>query len=196
MKINIRRKLLIVDERQEVMGRADGAPLVKVAVVSIVENPLVDRFEVDLKPLISASRELGEEMAARAVPALAGHEAQSYGKAGLVGVRGEQEHANALLTTIFADPFRKAIGGAGAWISSMTKVGGPGTLIDVPMNSIHDVYVRSHYDGMSLVIPDAPLPDEIAIMFCFATRGRLNARVGGLTYDEASRRASAIRMPA
>ena len=32
---------------------------------------------------------------------------------------------------------------------------------------------------MSLMLPDAPLPDEIAIIFCLANRGRLNARVGG-----------------
>ena len=76
---------------------------------------------------------------------------------------GEQEHANALLTTAFANPLRDAIGGAKAWISSMTKMGGPGTLIDIPMNHKDDVYVRSHYDGMSLVLTESPMPDEIAV---------------------------------
>ena len=33
-----------------------------------------------------------------------------------------------------------------------------------------------------LVLPDAPLPDEIALIFCLATRGRPNARVGGMSY--------------
>jgi hypothetical protein len=47
-----------------------------------------------------------------------------------------------------------------------------------------DIYVRSHYDGMSVVVPDAPMPDEIAVIFCIANRGRLNARVGGLTHEE------------
>ena len=70
----------------------------------------------------------------------------------------------------------------------MTKVAGPGTLIDVPMNCKDDIYVRSHYDGMSLVLPDAPLPDEIAIIFCLASRGRLNARVGGMTFASAKSR--------
>ena len=112
---------------------------------------------------------------------------QSYGKAGLVGVRGEQEHANALLTTVFANPFRAAIGGA-AWISSVTKVGAPGTPIDVPLNCIDDVYVRSHYDAISLCLPDTPMPDEIALIFCVSSGGRLNARVGGLSYAEAAAR--------
>ena len=111
-------------------------------------------------------------------------------KVGLVrvGLAGEQEHANALLTTAFANPFRDALGGADAWISSMTKVAAPGTLIDVPMNHKDDVYVRSHYDGMSLQLPGIPMPDEVALIFCLATRGRPNARVGGMTHEEVLKR--------
>src|SRR5262245_27983427 len=118
---------------------------------------------------------------------------QSYGKGGLVGLAGEQEHANALLTTAFADPFRKAIGSGDAWISSFTKVGAPGTSIDIPMNHKDDVYVRSHYDGMTIALADTPMPDEIALIFCIANRGRLNARVGGLTHDEVVARRSTRR---
>lgn len=70
----------------------------------------------------------------------------------------------------------------------MTKVAAPGAVIDIPMNCIEDVYVRSHYDGMTLMLPDAPMPDEIALIFCLANRGRINARVGGMTYEEALQR--------
>ncbi len=45
---------------------------------------------------------------------------------------------------------------------------------------------------MSLMLPGAPLPDEIALIFCVASRGRLNARVGGLSYAE-SLKVSAAR---
>jgi hypothetical protein len=48
------------------------------------------------------------------------YEVQSYGKAGIAGLAGEQEHANALLTTAFADPLRAAVNGGRAWISSFT----------------------------------------------------------------------------
>jgi len=189
--LKIRRTFTIVEERRIEAGRAADIPLRKVATVMVLENPFAGRFVEDLSPLINASPALGAEMAKPAVAALAPYTAQSYGKAGLVGVGGEQEHANALLTTVFANPIRDAIGGGDAWISSMTKVAAPGTLIDVPMNCVDDVYVRSHYDGMSLVLPDAPLPDEIAIIFCIANRGRLNARVGGMTYDEAHKKRKA-----
>ena len=64
------------------------------------------------------------------------------------------------------------------------------------MNSIDDVYIRSHYGTMSLALPDAPLPDEIALIFCFATGGRLNARVGGLTIEDVRKQRAAVKAPA
>jgi hypothetical protein len=128
---------------------------------------------------------LGKELGGLALSAFGQHEIQSYGKGGIVGLDGEQEHANALLTTAFANPIRDLLGGGDAWISSFTKKAAPGTSIDIPMNHKDDIYVRSHYDGMSVVVPDAPMPNEVAIIFCLANRGRLNARVGGLTHEDA-----------
>ncbi|WP_454918848.1 amino acid synthesis family protein [Xanthobacter sediminis] len=193
MKLKVRRNVIIRDEIRETRGQVAEPPVRKIAVVSVVENPFVDRFQEDLSPLIEASVELGHAMAALGARALEGEEVQSYGKAGLVGVQGEQEHANALLTTAFATPFRDMIGLAPAWISSVTKVAAPGATIDIPVNNIHDVYVRSHYDTMSFAIADIPLPDEIAVIFCMVTRGRIGARVGGMTHDEAVRQSQAAR---
>lgn len=184
MPLTIRRTFTFSETRRQEAGRVSNQPLVRVAAVAVVENPCAGRYVEDLKPMIDDSAALGRELAQIALAAFGDNEVQSYGKGGLVGVAGEQEHANALLTTTFANPFRDAIGGADAWISSFTKVGGPGTPIDIPMNHKDDVYVRSHYDGMTVTIPDAPMPDEIAIIFCLANRGRLNARVGGLTHEE------------
>lgn len=188
MKLKVRRNVVIRDEIMETRGQLADPPLRKIAVVSVVENPLVGQFGVDLSPLIEASVDLGRAMAEIGARALDGEEVQSYGKAGLVGVQGEQEHANALLTTAFATPFRDMIGVAPAWISSVTKVAGPGATIDIPVNNVHDVYVRSHYDTMSFAIADIPMPDEIAVIFCMVTRGRIGARVGGMTHDEAVQR--------
>jgi hypothetical protein len=184
MTITIRRTLVIVEERREEAGRATNMPLRRVAAVAVVENPYAKRYVEDLTPMINDSVRLGEEIAALALSAFGKHEVQSYGKGGIVGLDGEQEHANALLTTAFANPIRDAIGGGDAWISSFTKKAAPGASIDIPMNHRDDIYVRSHYDGMSIVLPDAPMPDEVAIIFCLANRGRLNARVGGLTHDQ------------
>jgi hypothetical protein len=183
MKLKIRRTYTFVENRSIEAGRA-AATLRKVAAVLVIENPYAGRYVKDLTPMIKASAALGRELAAMAAAAMAPYKAQSLGKGALVGIAGEQEHANALLTTEFAEPLRELLGGGKAWISSMTKVGAPGTMIDIPMNCKDALYVRSHYDGMTLVLTDAPMPDEIAVILCLANRGRLNARVGGLTYDK------------
>ena len=76
------------------------------------------------------------------------------------------------------------VGGGEAWISSATKVAPAGAQIDIPLAYKDEVYVRSHYDAITLTLPDAPRPDEIVIIAAVATGGRVNARVGGITVDE------------
>jgi hypothetical protein len=185
MDITPRRVLSITDDRHWDAGTTSAPPLRKVAVIAVLENPFAGRHGADLSAMIAASEALGRRMGEILVRALDGMAVQSYGKGGIVGLAGEQEHANALLTTRFANPLRDAIGGGDAWISSFTKVAPPGEAIDIPLNNIHDVYVRSHYDGMTVALPGGPLSDEIAIIFCAATGGRINARVGGMTHESA-----------
>jgi hypothetical protein len=184
MKPDIRRTYAFLEEKRVEASQAAQVPLRRAAVVVVLKNPHVSKFVQDLSPMIESSVEIGALMASTLKQAFGEHEIQSYGKGGIVGVLGEQEHANAMLTTAFADPIRRMIGQADAWISSFTKVGAPGCTIDVPMNHKDDVYVRSHYDGMTITVPGTPEPDEIALIFCVANRGRLNARVGGLTHEQ------------
>lgn len=186
MQIQVRSFHTFVEHKLMEAGRKSDTPLRKVAAVAVVWNPYAGRYTENLSPLIEASADLGRELAALAVRAMEPYGAQSYGKGGIVGTAGEQEHANALITTTFADPLRKAIGGGTAWIASFTKRAAPGTSIDVPLAYKDALYVRSHYDGMTIMLPDSPQPDEIAIIVCLANRGRLNARVGGLAQGEAS----------
>lgn len=189
MKLVVRRSWVVSEVVYELAGQAADVPLRKTAAIAVVHNPYAGRYVQDLKPMIEASVELGRWLAGELKSALGGTPVQSYGKGGVVGIAGEQEHANALLTTAAAEPLREVVGGGKAWISSMTKVAGPDAVIDIPMNHKDEVYVRSHYDGMTLMLPGAPLPDEIAVIFCVSNRGRINARVGGLTHDEVMRRA-------
>jgi hypothetical protein len=89
-----------------------------------------------------------------------------------------------LLTTIFAEPVRAALGGGKAWVPSTGKRGGPGTVIDIPLAHKDALYVRSHYDSVTALFGDAPNRDEVLIAFAFATRGRLHARLGGIPASE------------
>lgn len=183
MRLQIRKWFSFVEHHVD-HDHEQSVPLRKVAVVAVVENPYAGRQVEDLQPMIVASEEIGRDMGKRLLDALGPYQVQSYGKAGIAGLAGEQEHANALLTTTFANPLRDAVGGGKAWISSFTKRAPPGTPIDVPLASKDALYVRSHYDGMTVVLPDAPLPDEIAVIFCVANRGRIGARVGGLKFED------------
>src|SRR2546425_4834847 len=184
MELKIRMISTFVEHRLEEAGRNAEIPLRKVAVVEVVKNPYARQYVEDLQPLINASVALGTELSKLAVDTLAPYKAQSYGKAGIVGMDGEQEHANALLTTAFANPLRDAVGGGKAWISSFTKRAAPGASIDIPLACKDALYVRSHYDGMTITLPDAPLPNELAIIVAFANRGRPNHRVGGLAAND------------
>ena len=60
--------------------------------------------------------------------------------------------------------------------------------MDVPLCYKDAIWVRSHYDAITVAVPDAPVPDEIVVGAAVANRGRLNARLGGMAKEEASAR--------
>ena len=163
---------------------ADGEPLRKFAIGACIHNPFAGRYEPDLAPWIGPSPELGREFGRRIREAAQGQAIESYGKACLVGIDGEYEHGNALLTNPAANPIRDSVGGGKSWVPSTGKRGGPGTTIDIPLAHKDALYVRSHYDTISAMFADGPNRDEVLIIWAFATRGRLNARLGGLKASE------------
>ncbi len=73
---------------------------------------------------------------------------------------------------------------------SATKRAAPGSVIDVPLAFKDEIWVRSHYDALEVRVPDAPLPDEIVVIAAVASRGRINARLGGMTLAQATGRSS------
>jgi hypothetical protein len=178
--MQIKRTLTFIEEIALEAGQRVEPPLRKVAVAAVVDNPFAGRFERDLDDLVKASAGIGEHICRLAVSLLAPHKAESYGKAALIGTNGEQEHGVAMLTTVFGNVMREAAGGGKAWISSFTKRAAPGATIDIPLAHKDALYVRSHYDGITVTLPDAPRADELAIICAFASRGRPNHRVGGL----------------
>jgi hypothetical protein len=159
---------------------ADGGLLCKFVIAAAIHNPYAGRFEKDLSAFIEASPMIGAEFGRRISEACAGMPIQSYGKACMVGIDGEYEHGNALLTNPAANPVREAVGGGKSWVPSTGKRGGPGTAIDIPLAHKDALYVRSHYDTVTATFNDAPSRDELIVIWAFATRGRLHARLGGL----------------
>ena len=163
---------------------ADGDALRKFVLAACIHNPYAGRYEPDLSAWIEGSVALGQEFGRRIRDAAAGQAIESYGKAILVGVDGEYEHGNALLTNPAANPIREALGGGKSWVPSTGKRGGPGTTLDIPLAHKDALYVRSHYDTITALFNDGPNRDEVIVCWAFATRGRLNARLGGLKASE------------
>lgn len=161
-------------------GQADGEPVRRIVIAAAIHNPYAGRLSDDLSGIVAESDLLGREFGGRVIAAAGGVPVQSYGKACLVGALGEYEHGNAFLTQVFADPVRDSVGGGKAWVPSTGKVAGPGAVIDIPLAHKDALYVRSHYDTISVSFGDAPRPDEVVIAFAFASRGRLRARLGGI----------------
>ena len=183
--MQMRKIITAIEETYSEAGRAAKTPLRKVAVIAIIKNPFAgEAYQQDLSSLTEASEALGKQITGLASKAMKPYTMQSYGKASVVGTAGEQQHGAAMVTTIYGNMMRDAAGGGAAWISSTSKRMETGGIIDVPLAHKDALYVRSHYDTMTVMIPDAPLPDEIAVICCYANRGQLNARVGGLEAQE------------
>lgn len=186
MKARIRKIVTVVEETRSEMGRPVDPPARRAAAIAVIENPFAGEYVEDLSPLIEMGEELGGLLAQRAVSALGieGPEAESYGKAAAVGENGELEHAAALLHPKMGTPVRKVLGKGAALIPSSKKRGGPGAVLDIPLGHKDAAYVRSHFDGMEVRIPDAPRADEIVVAVAVTDSGRPLPRVGGLKKEE------------
>ncbi len=183
--MDIRKIVVLVEEVRTEGGRADGGPpLRKVAALAIINNPYAGRaFSESLEDLVEPSGDLARLLATHAIQALE-TSVESYGKGAIVGLAGEQEHANACLTSVFGDAFREVVGGGKAWVPSVTKRAGPGASLDIPVCYREAIWVRSHYDAITVAVAEAPLPDEILVGLAVTNRGRINARLGGLRKED------------
>lgn len=158
MGLEIRSFHSFLEERCVEAGVVASPPLRKVAVAAVVTNPCAGRYVEDLSPLTDGSVEVGREIASRAVGLMKPYRVESYAKAAVVGFDGEVEHAEAVLTTVFGDTMRDAVGGGKAWIPHFAKLAAPGSPLDIPLAHKDALFVRSHYDGMTIAISDAPRP--------------------------------------
>jgi Amino acid synthesis len=164
-------------------GRELERPLRRVAVAVVCSNPYAGRWSDDLSELIDLGEVLGDELMRRCQEALGGP-VESYGKGGIVGEHGELEHIAAVLHPKFGAPTRGRVGGVSI-LPSVKKRAAMGASLDVPLHHIKAMLVRSHFDAMSITVPDAPGADELLLALAVADGGRPFARVGGLLADDA-----------
>jgi hypothetical protein len=184
-ELEIRRFYSVSEEVVREGGRPVDRPVIRVAVAAVIGNPFAGAFVDHLNLLIEFGEMLGGLLTKRAVALLGDAPAESFGKAAIVGLTGELEHAAALLHPKFGAPMRAALGGGAAIIPSTKKMGGPGDAIDVPLHYKDAAFVRSHFDAIEVRVPAAPREDEIVVIAALSSGGRPFARVGGLQREEA-----------
>ncbi|RZF30629.1 amino acid synthesis family protein [Paraburkholderia sp. UYCP14C] len=186
MAIRLRKLVVQVDETRIEMGQAVEPPARRAVAIAVIDNPYAGRYEPKLDALIEAGEELGALLGKRCVEALgiAPGEAQSYGKAAIVGEAGELEHAAAILHPKLGAPLRAAVEKGAALVPSAKKIGTLGTAIDVPLGHKDAAYVRSHFDAIEARVADAPRANEIVVAVAVTASGRPLPRIGGLQANE------------
>ncbi len=79
---------------------------------------------------------------------------------------------------------RSLVGGVSI-LPSVKKRGGQGATLDIPVHHIKAMLVRSHFDAVEIMVPDAPAADELLVALAVTNGGRPHARVGGLRAEDA-----------
>jgi hypothetical protein len=186
MKSQIRKIIVQVDEVLQEAGQAVNPPTRRALAMAVIANPYAGKFSDNLDILMDIGEELGGLLGERCVKALGikPEEAQSYGKAAIVGEAGELEHAAAILHPKLGAPLRKAVSKGAALVPSAKKQGTLGTAIDVPLGHKDAAFVRSHFDAMEARVSDAPRANEIVVAVVVTDSGRPLPRTGGLQVQE------------
>jgi hypothetical protein len=186
MAIKLRKLVVQVDETRIEMGQTIDPPARRAVAIAVIDNPYAGRYEAKLDALIEAGEELGALLGNRCVEALgiAPGDAQSYGKAAIVGEAGELEHAAAILHPKLGAPLRAAVEKGAALVPSAKKMGTLGTAIDVPLGHKDAAFVRSHFDAIEARVSDAPRANEIVVAVAVTASGRPLPRIGGLQVSE------------
>jgi Amino acid synthesis len=183
--VDIRKRLVIVEDIFHEGGPRAGTPYRRGAIVSVIRNPFSGRYAEDILGFSDDLKPLGLEMALALIEALGGDpkRIEGYGKGAIVGSAGEIEHG-ALWHAPGGYAMREALGGAKAIVPSAKKVAGVGARLDVPVTHINASYVRSHFDSVEVGVTDAPRADEIALILAMTTGPRVHNRAGGLKASE------------
>lgn len=186
MSVLIRKTLLSIETTLIEGGRTAPVPLKLIAAAAVVKNPWAGMgFVEDLKPAIhSLAPVLGELLTGMIIDAAGGGDrVEGYGKAAVVGLDGEVEHASALIHTLrFGNHYRQAVG-AKTYLAFTNTRGPANCPIMIPLMDKNDEGRRSHYLTIQFAIPDAPAADEIVVALGASIGGRPHHRIGDRYQD-------------
>ena len=103
---------------------------------------------------------------------------EGCGKASVVGMGREIEHAQAMTHTLnFGNQFREAIA-AKSYLAFSNTWGAANRAITIPLMDKHDAGRRSHYQTIQTSVVDAQVYDEVLIVLGASIGGHPNHRIG------------------
>ncbi|MBT6256933.1 MAG: amino acid synthesis family protein [Alphaproteobacteria bacterium] len=170
-------------------GKEAEQPLVLFGAAAVIKNPWAGRgFVEDLMPEIRVfGPKMGQILTDQMLELGGGGDTiEALGKASMVGLDGELEHASAIIHTVnYGNVLRKAVGGT-AYLG-FTSTRGPGnTQLNIPLMDKNDTGRRSHYLTVQMHIHDAPADQELIVAFGGSTGGRPHHRIGDRYSDLAA----------
>ena len=186
MNLEIRKFTKFVDKTFIEGGKKAKDPVLLVSVAAVIENPWAGKgFVEDLKPeILDLAPQLGDLLVPELTKEIgSGEKILAYGKAAMVGLNGEIEHASAFIHTLrFGNKFRDAVGGT-SYLSFTNTRGPAGAKISIPMMHKTDAGLRPFYLTHEFTIHDAPNEDEIVVAIGGSPTGRAHARTGDRYQD-------------
>ena len=166
MTLQIRKFAKFVDKTFIEGGKKAKQPVLLVSVAAVIKNPWAGKgFVEDLKPeILSYAPKIGDLLVPELIKEVgSGDKVLAYGKAAVVGLSGEIEHASAFIHTLrFGNKFRDAVGGT-SYLSFTNTRGPAGCKISIPMMHKTDAGLRPYYLTHEFNIPDAPFEDALVV---------------------------------
>lgn len=184
MSVEIRRTLLHIQTTHEEGGRSVPEPTKLIAALAIIKNPWFGRGYVeDLRPEIREAGPVLGKLLTDMILDVTGDKLEGYGKASVVGMGGEIEHAQGLAHTLwFGNQFRDAVN-AKTYLAFTNTRGAAGCSLMIPLMDKDDAGRRSHYQTIHLTVPDAPAEDELIIALGASIGGHPHHRIGNRYID-------------
>jgi hypothetical protein len=184
MPAEIRRTILNIQTTHIEGGKGVPEPTKLIAAMVIIKNPWHGRGWVeDLSPEV---RDIGSEIGkllTSMILDVTGDRLEGYGKASIVGMGGEIEHAQALTHSLwFGNQFRDAVK-AKTYLAFTNTRGAAGTSLMIPLMDKDDGGRRSHYQTIHLSVQDAPAEDEIIVALGASIGGHPLHRIGDRYQD-------------
>ena len=181
----------IVLYREDVLsenGVEPARPARRAVAAAVIANPWLGTGPtVDLNPEVEViAPVLARVLTDRLADALGGVDAiEAFGKAAIVGTAGEIEHAGALIhTPWFGNLMRDYLQGESIICFADARAEA-GQMLVVPMWHKTRAATRSHYQTISVRVPDAPRAGEIVVIAAASTGPRPHARIGDRETDPA-----------